>query len=216
MPIKRLTKKQEKFADEFATKDITVEGAALIAGYSYSSARTDAHNFLSNPSIQARIEERKAECAKIANVTKAQIIGATVLRAFATIDDVLDESGNFDIEKARETGAIHLVKKISKKHTQFGVNTDVEFYSNESAQDKLANYLGLEKAPQEDKTEIIRIALELYRAKINQGLAQDIVINAVLALVADKTTVRLTARELLAANSEESGEENIIEGEIVE
>ena len=216
MADKPLTKKQEAFAEQIALTNISARQAAIKAGFSENCAGEIAYECLKKPHIQAYIEERKAECAKIANVTKAQIIGATVLRAFASIDNALDENGYFDIEKARETGAIHLVKSLSKTHSKYGTNTKVEFYSNEQAQDKLANYLGLEKAPQEDKTEIIRIALELYRAKINQGLAQDIVINAVLALVADKTTVRLTARELLAANSEASEEENIIEGEIIE
>lgn len=49
-----------------------------------------------------RIEERKREVAKHANVTAAQIIGATALRAFATIDDAFDENGDFSITKARD------------------------------------------------------------------------------------------------------------------
>lgn len=170
MANRRLTKKQEKFAEEIAVKDISDRQAAINAGYSVGVAHVQAHENLNKPNIQARIEERKAECAKLAQVTREQIIGATVLRAFATIDDALDANGFLDIEKARETGAIHLIKKISKTHTQHGVNTAVEFYSNESAQDKLANYLGLEKAPQSNPE--IETAIQTYRELINSGVSQ--------------------------------------------
>lgn len=169
MANRRLTKKQEKFADGIAD-NLPVNAAAINAGYSKNTAHVDAYQYLEKPSIKARIEERKAECAKLAQVTREQIIGATVLRAFATIDDALDENGFLDIEKARETGAIHLIKKISKTHTQHGVNTAVEFYSNESAQDKLANYLGLEKAPQTNPE--LETAIQTYRDLVKSGVPQ--------------------------------------------
>lgn len=195
MATRRLTKKQEKFADLMAD-DLPVQTAAKQAGYSANSANTIAYNLLENTRIQQRIEERKAECAKLAQVTREQIIGATVLRAFATIDDALDENGFLDIEKARETGAVHLIKKISKTHTQHGVNTAVEFYSNESAQDKLANYLGLEKAPQTNPE--LETAITFYRKFIGQGLSKEESIRKVLEL-AEAVGSKVTEDEILRA-----------------
>jgi phage terminase small subunit len=153
----RLTKKAEKFADAMANPDVESNAAAAIeAGYEPNSASVTASVLLKNPNVQDRIEKRKAEVAKHANITDAQVIGATALRAFATIDDAFDERGYFDITKARETGAIHLIKKIHRTHTKYGENIAVEFYSNESAQDRLGAYLGLEKQPGDNPANIQR------------------------------------------------------------
>ena len=53
---------------------------------------------------------------------------------------------------------------------------------------------GLANSP---TNQIIKITVDLYKAKIAEGIAQDIVLKAVLALVADKTKVRLTERDIL-------------------
>lgn len=121
---------------------VSKQQAALQAGYSRGGVEAD--RLLKNEEIIEAIETRKRQAAIFCHITPEQIIGATALRAFATIDDAFDEAGNFDIKKARKTGAIHLVKKLEK--TKFGFK--VEFYSNETAQEKLGNYLGLDKAPE--------------------------------------------------------------------
>lgn len=95
--------------------------------------------------LRNHIEERKRIAALFCDVTPEQVLGATAMRAFATIDDAYDKDGNFDIKLARKSGAIHLVKKLKK--TQYGF--EAEFYSNESAQQQLANYLGMEFAPKD-------------------------------------------------------------------
>ena len=116
--------------------------AALGAGFARGGIEAD--RLLKERHIIDAIESRKKLAAEFCHITPEQIIGATALRAFATIDDAFDENGNFDIKKARKTGAIHLVKKLER--TQFGFKA--EFYSNETAQEKLGNYLGLDKAPE--------------------------------------------------------------------
>lgn len=144
-----------------AKPGITKRQAALQAGYPREGVEAD--RLLKNQYIVNMINERKTLAAEFCQVTPEQIIGATALRAFATIDDAFDEDGNFDIKKARKTGAIHLVKKLEK--TQFGFKA--EFYSNESAQEKLGNYLGLDKAPESNndvaslKLAIDEVALHL-------------------------------------------------------
>lgn len=97
--------------------------------------------------FKKRIAQRKKEAALHAKVTPEMVIGATAMRAFASIDDAIDDEGNFSIEKARETGAIHLIKKYEKKADG---TVRVEFYSNADAQDKLGNYLGMEYAPKDN------------------------------------------------------------------
>lgn len=142
LPRGFLTLKTEAFIENMAKPGNGKNQAALTAGFSRGGV--EATRLLKNEEIVRRINERKQLAAEFCHISPEQIIGATALRAFASIDDALDEFGNFDLEKARSTGAIHLVKKLEK--TPFGFK--VEFYSNESAQEKLGNYLGLDKAPE--------------------------------------------------------------------
>lgn len=99
-----------------------------------------------NKRLQVRIEERKRLAAEFANVTPEMVLGATAMRAFASIDEAYDENGQFDMKLARQSGAIHLIKKLET--TQYGIKA--EFYSNETAQQQLANYMGMEFQPREN------------------------------------------------------------------
>lgn len=116
------------------------------------------------------IKRRKQEAAEFAQVTPEMILGSTAIRAYSSIDDCLDKHGNLDIEKARRTGAIHQIKKLSKTETKYGTNIHIEMYSNESAQDKLGNYLGMEKAPQQvNQKESLRAGIEEVARAIANG-----------------------------------------------
>lgn len=140
LPRGFLTEKAAAFVENMAKPGMPAKRAAKLAGYDRPS---EAQRLLENEYIHKRILERKTLAAELCDITPEQIIGATALRAFATIDDAFDDDGNFDIKKARKTGAIHLVKKLEKTQTGY----KVEFYDNASAQEKLGNYLGLDKAP---------------------------------------------------------------------
>lgn len=163
---------QDKFVEAMSEPDMYPKKAAELAGYRNPSV--SANQLLKNSAIAKRIEERKREALNFAFVTPEMIIGATALRAFATIDDVLDDSGNFDIAKARKTGAIHLVKRLIRKKNKFGgYDTLIDFYSNESAQDKLANYMGLERAPRNDnEIHSLKQAVEQIAQAIANGNPQ--------------------------------------------
>lgn len=166
-----LLEKQYKFVENMAKPGMTKQVAAIDAGYKRGGIEAD--RLLKNQRLLDAIEDRKRFAAEACKVTPEQVLGATALRAFATIDDAFDEYGEFDIAKARETGAIHLIKKLEK--TQHGFK--VEFYSNESAQEKLGNYLGLDKAPESSNdVASLRVAIEevaLYLAD-GQPVTQDI------------------------------------------
>lgn len=160
MPREWLLEKQHKFVENMAKPGMTQSLAATDAGY--SRAGVEANRLLQQRHIIDAIESRKRLAANFCNVTPEQIIGATALRAFATIDDAFDDDGNFDIKKARRTGAIHLIKKLER--TQVGFK--VEFYSNESAQEKLGNYLGLDKAP-ESSNDIASLKLAIEEVALH-------------------------------------------------
>jgi hypothetical protein len=68
-----------------------------------------------------RLRRSEPVAAAIEEIQLAQVGGsAETLQRFArwsatTIEDVLDEEGNLDLEKARRTGAIHAIKAITTK-----------------------------------------------------------------------------------------------------
>ncbi len=152
---KVLTTRQERFIKEMASPNIkSATEAAIKAGYSAENARIIASENLTKLNITAEIEKRKKQLAALAGVDKAQIIGAAARSAFASIDDALDESGHFDIDKARRTGAIHLVKKLTRVHTRYGENVSVEFYSASEARQELADYFGVKQQPRENEQKL--------------------------------------------------------------
>lgn len=152
-----------KLVDLLAS-NVPPDEAAKIAGYQTEHPRVLSDRW------HKSVKERKKAALEHCEVTPEMVMGATALRAFATIDDAFDENGNFSIQKARETGAIHLIKSI--EHTRYGHK--VTFYSNADAQDKLGNYLGMEKAPTENAdVESLRIGIEEVAKAIAKSEGRD-------------------------------------------
>jgi hypothetical protein len=154
-PTKRPTRQSKDFVDQMAMPGVKPTAAHAVVNIKNNNSGEPRLGFANNHDhviaykkskvMRDHIAERKRIAALFCDVTPEQVLGATAMRAFATIDDAFDKNGNFDIKLARKTGAIHLVKKL--KNTQWGL--EAEFYSNESAQQQLANYLGMEFAPKD-------------------------------------------------------------------
>lgn len=163
LPRGFITLKSEAFVENMAKPGMSAQRAAQNAGF---ASPGEGSRLLKNQEIVRRINDRKALAAEFCEITPEQILGATALRAFASIDDAFDENGNFDIKKARKTGAIHLIKKLES--TQHGFK--VEFYSNETAQEKLGNYLGLDKAPESvNDVNSLKLAIDEVALHIANG-----------------------------------------------
>ncbi len=158
----KLTKRQEKFVELVNDPTIkTHKEAAIKAGYNPNTANEIAYENFNKPHLVERIEKRKAEMAQYANVHADLVFGGTALRASASLDDALDEQGRFDIVKARETGVIHQIKRITRTPNKYGETISVELYGKDSAQDKLGSYLGLEQSPRTNANDLDDIAAKL-------------------------------------------------------
>lgn len=122
-------------------------------GTSYMVAAANASRLMKKAKIAKPIRQRIQMALANANVTDAEILGAATRQARSSVADVIDENGNFDLKKAKKTGAIDFVKKIktTKRITEFEggtaetVSTEFEMLTNQDARKELANYLGLEK-----------------------------------------------------------------------
>lgn len=146
----KLTTQQQKFVEAMAMPDVKSQTeAAVKAGCPPRNARITACRWLTKANIRQAIEERKKRAIGNAGVTPEEILGSTVFNMRSSMADVLDESGSFDIEKARATGAIDVVKKYHSKTTVDAktgnkvIITEIEIYSAADARKEVAKYIGL-------------------------------------------------------------------------
>jgi phage terminase small subunit len=73
MAGKQLTPKQQRFVDEYLV-DLNATQAAIRAGYSEKTARTQAAHLLAKDNIAAVIQKRQAERAERTELTQDEVI----------------------------------------------------------------------------------------------------------------------------------------------
>ena len=74
-PLPKLTNKQELFCKEYLI-DLNATQAAIRAGYSKKSVRSQSQGLMANPSIQARIQFAMTERVKRTEVTSDYVLKA--------------------------------------------------------------------------------------------------------------------------------------------
>jgi phage terminase small subunit len=181
-----LTLQQKRFVEAMAdpqTKNQTE--AAIKAGYSPARARVTASELVTKRNILNAIQERKNRVIAHARVTPEEVLGSAVFQMRSSLADVLNENGVFDLERARETGAIDNVKKyqtVTRIDAETGdwiITTAVEMYSSAEARREVARYIGLDKKPffqkpPETEEEFVR---EMFLRLVSKGYPPDKVIS---------------------------------------
>lgn len=157
-PRKTPKSKVDKFVEAVAQDKSGVD-AVLEAGWSQTrkAARVTASRLLSNANIAERVERRKAEAMRRAQIHTDVIVGSLAEIATSSLCDVLDENGEFDINKARENNTDHLIKKLKiTKRTILGgeeesgiLETKYEFemYDRLNALNQLRDNFGMKQEP---------------------------------------------------------------------
>jgi phage terminase small subunit len=79
-----LTDKQEKFCYEYCM-DLNATQAAIRAGYSEQSARSQASQLLTKLNIQQRIKEMQDNLAETAGITRLRVVSEHMKLAFSSI-----------------------------------------------------------------------------------------------------------------------------------
>ncbi|MEN6488632.1 MAG: terminase small subunit [Smithella sp.] len=124
-----LTRKQANFLSEYLT-DFNATQAAIRAGYSVKSANPISQKLLKNPEIQAGISQKIAEKAMKSDEILQEI--ADIARG--SMGDFLDISSmafHVDLNRAKELGKLHLIKKIKQRTTlKQGKDGDEEEFTN--------------------------------------------------------------------------------------
>ena len=116
--------------------------AARRAGYSPHTANEQAAQLLANVSIQSAITARIAELKASAD----EVLLRLASHSRGSMEDFISPGGNVDIDRARDAGKLHLIKKFkvttithedSETHIQ-----EVELYDAQTATVQLAKILG--------------------------------------------------------------------------
>lgn len=105
--------------------------AASAAGYqgNKNALGVTAHGLLRNPKIQVEIDACLSAMTMPSNVVLARLTEI----ANGSIEDVLNEDGRFDLEKAKNAQNTHLIKKLKFRKTKCGEEIEVELYSAHEA-----------------------------------------------------------------------------------
>ena len=133
-----LTYKQQLFIEHYLTCMNATE-AARRAGYSAKTAASIGSENLRKPEIASAISERLKEAAMSAD----EVLRRLADQARATMEDFISEGPlgpDVDLEKAREAGKLHLLKKF-KVDKDGGVA--IELHDPQTALVHLGRYHGL-------------------------------------------------------------------------
>lgn len=157
MENKPLTNKQRVFVEEYL-RDFNATQAAIRTGYSPRTANEQGSRLLSYVSIKEAIAERIAQRRMSAD----EVLDKLSDIARGDMGDFLDVGSmgfSIDLNKAKEAGKLHLLKKVKMRTTttlsKEGVETethdiDIELYDKVSVLEKMGRHHKLFT----DKTEL--------------------------------------------------------------
>lgn len=84
-----MTAKQQRFCEEYLI-DLNATRAAIRAGYSPKSAKTNGPRLLENAGIRARVEAMMARLSRRTGVSAERVVRELARVAFASMPDVVD------------------------------------------------------------------------------------------------------------------------------
>lgn len=177
--------------------------AAKLAGYSgdYNTLAVMAHNLLKIPKIQESIQKVRDKSLMDAE----EVLCRLSKHGRASIADVLDKDGMFNLETAKERGAEDLVRKVKiRRRTEHGrdgtvtevVDHELELHNSQTALELMGRHhkLFTDRVETETKLspeDIPRIAQELY-AIFHEARQRKLAAEAAKAAEAERQSERTT------------------------
>lgn len=144
-----ITRKRQAFVEEYL-QCWNATRAAIAAGYSERSAKTTSHRLMENADVREAIQARVSEKAMGAD----EVLLRLADQAKATMEDfvTVEENGDirFDLEKARLSGKIHLIKTISPTPQGF----KIELHDQQKALELIGKAHGLFREVKEHRGEV--------------------------------------------------------------
>ena len=142
-----LTNRQKVFVEHYLTCWNGTE-AARRAGYSVKTANEQAARLVAKVSVQAAICER----LKDLQASTDEVLSRLTSHSRGSMDDFIGGLDRIDLERARERGVMHLVKKLKQRTTTISKSegedietheVELELYDAQAATVQLAKILGL-------------------------------------------------------------------------
>lgn len=164
----------DRFVEHFAThsgKGVISDAAqAAYPDQNRASAGVTGSRLLSDPKIQARIQERRERMAKAARTSREQIIALLEEMAFASLMDVLDDTGDLNLLQAIANGQDHLLSEIvvTDRHSKDGSSrrtTKYKLNDRIKAMDLLSELRGWKREPQKNPIDVAREGFRIMRQK---------------------------------------------------
>ncbi len=188
MAQKKLKPQHQIIVEEVAKGKTQRE--AYLKAYPQASVKTadvNASKLLSSAKFSEALQNRINRALSHHQVTPEEVIGSAVFNMRASMDDLIDEEGFFDLTKARETGAIDLIKEIEFVQTvdletnEKIVKHKVKFESPAAARKEVANYIEVEKAPKPPDNNA-DIARRLLEKALENGAPRDEAVKYIVSL----------------------------------
>ena len=147
-----LTDKQEKFCQEYLV-DLNATQAAIRAGYSEATARSQGQRLLTNVDIQARISELNKSRLEATGISQKRVLEEYAKIAFFDIREIFDVDGGLINVKqldANNAGAIASIKSSEEwgededgNRVVTGTLKEVKVFDKIRALQDLGKHLGL-------------------------------------------------------------------------
>ncbi len=183
---RKLTPKQEAFAEHYLQNGFNGVQAAKKAGYngSYGTLKSTARDNLQNPAIASRVRARIEGLAANANEV-LHLLGDHLRGSIADYKDCFNEDGSFNLAMAEAKGVAQNIKRLRNVRRVIPrgkdeppiteITVDIEMYSSQDAAAKLIPVLGLKQKPGENERdeERRRKWAEEQLAKVMERLGLD-------------------------------------------
>jgi hypothetical protein len=166
--------KRKRLIEELSNPNTpSITEAGKKAGYAPSTLKGTLYRITNDPFISEAIENRRARAIAHCKTSPEEVLGSAVFQMRSSMNDVLDDEGAFCITKARETGAVDLLKKHKQTVKSFYNNenqttetttvTEIEMLTNETGRKEVANYIGVESFAPKNTPTAQELARELFK-----------------------------------------------------
>lgn len=138
-----LTAKQERFVEEYLV-DLNATQAAIRAGYSGKTARSQGQRMLTNDDIQAGIQKAKEERSKRVEITQDRVVAELAKIAFADRGAFARVAQGGHAVELTDTDALTEDQRAALagvEETKFGIK--VSTYDKVRALELLGRHLGM-------------------------------------------------------------------------
>lgn len=129
-----LSAKQKVWLEEYF-KCWNATEAARRAGYKHPNVRGPENKTKFADEIKARLDEKA--------MTAEEVLAHLADQARGTADYYLDEYGHINLDKVRDAGMMHLIKKYKFVTYETGSREEVELYDAQSALELIGKHHGL-------------------------------------------------------------------------